>query len=324
MCTSWCLVSSSVLVGQSFFTSMRLFTLMPRSARRRHYMHQHLQPLSSSSFAPVDLQAFPTIEYFPPPLVPPAVNHTPPPPSPEVLVADCLTQLSGGLIITPATISSPAAVSALQRLFSTHDAQLATLFPTVPLTRFDSLCLVATSSLDIALRSPSSRTPLVAAPASAGPPGGARSTPSPLSRPRLVVRWLLSSPPVAAAPAPAEPPGGARSPSSRPCAVAAPASVEPPGGALSPSSRTRVVAAPASAEQPARAECKARYWRSPTDTTNKFEAQIRAAHVKVKAQKECVLRFLQLAADDGVVLPALGLAESRRVAEPLLATRKLG
>ena len=54
-----------------------------------------------------------------------------------------------------------------------------------------------------------------------------------------------------------------------------------------------------------RAECKARYWRLPTDMTNKFEAQIRAAHVKVKAQKECVLRFLQLAADDGVVLPAL-------------------
>ena len=45
-----------------------------------------------------------------------------------------------------------------------------------------------------------------------------------------------------------------------------------------------------------RAEYEARYWRLPKDTTNQFEAQIRAAHGKVKAQKECVLRFLQLAA----------------------------
>ena len=109
------------------------FTWMPRCTRRRHCMHQHLQPLSSSSFAPVDLQAFPTVESFPFSLILPAVNHPAPPPSPGAgivpLVADCLTQLSAGLIITPATISSPAALPALQRLLSTPDAQLATLLP---------------------------------------------------------------------------------------------------------------------------------------------------------------------------------------------------
>ena len=94
---------------------------------------------------------------------------TPPAPSPggsiAQLAADFLTQLSGGLIITPATISSQAAVPALQRLISTPDAQLATLLPTIRVTRFDKLRLFATSSLDIALRSPSSRPPIVAAPA---------------------------------------------------------------------------------------------------------------------------------------------------------------
>ena len=55
-------VSSSVLVAQSLFTSPRLFTSMPRSTRRRHHMHQHLPPRSSSPIAPVDLQAFPPIE----------------------------------------------------------------------------------------------------------------------------------------------------------------------------------------------------------------------------------------------------------------------
>ena len=179
MCTSRRSVSSSALVAQSFFTSARLFTSMPRSTRRRRYMHQHLPQLSSLPFAPVDLQALPTVESFLPPLVPPAVNQAAPPPSLGAgivpLVADCLTQLSGGLIITPATISSPAAVPALHRLVSTPDAQLATLVPTVPVTRFASLRLFATCSLDIALRLPSSRTTIVAALASAEPPGGARS-----------------------------------------------------------------------------------------------------------------------------------------------------
>ena len=87
-------------------------------------------------------------------------------------MAACLTQLGGGLIITPATISSPAAVPALHRLVSTPDAQLATLIPTVPVTRFASLRLFATCSLDIALRLPSSRTTIVDALASAEPPGG--------------------------------------------------------------------------------------------------------------------------------------------------------
>ena len=70
-------------------------------------------------------------------------------------MADCLTQLSGGLIITPATISSPAATPAFQRVVSTPDDHLATLLPTVPVTRFASFRLFATCSLDIALRSPS-------------------------------------------------------------------------------------------------------------------------------------------------------------------------
>ena len=101
---------------------------MPRSTRRRRYMHQHLPQLSSLPFAPVDLQALPTVESFLPPLVPPAVNQAAPPPSLGAgivpLVADCLTQLSrpgGGLIITPVTISSPAANPAFQRLVSTPD-----------------------------------------------------------------------------------------------------------------------------------------------------------------------------------------------------------
>ena len=44
------------------------------------YMHQHLPPLSSLLFAPVDLQAFPTVESFLPPLVPPAVSKPRPRP----------------------------------------------------------------------------------------------------------------------------------------------------------------------------------------------------------------------------------------------------
>ena len=103
-----------------------------------------------------------------------------------LLVADCVTQLSNGLIVTPATISSPAAVPALPRLISTPDAQLPTLLPTVPVTRFDSFRLFATISLQIVAGSTA--------------PGGASSQPS--------------SGPLAAAPAPAEPPGAARSPSS--------------------------------------------------------------------------------------------------------------
>ena len=54
-----------------------------------------------------------------------------------------------------------------------------------------------------------------------------------------------------------------------------------------------------------RAECEARRWRLPESTTDLFEQQIRAAHRSVKAQKECILRFLQLAADDGLLVPAL-------------------
>ena len=45
-----------------------------------------------------------------------------------------------------------------QRLVSTPDAQLATLLPNVPVTRFDSLCPFATSFLGITLHSPSSST----------------------------------------------------------------------------------------------------------------------------------------------------------------------
>ena len=106
-----------------------------------------------------------TFESFLPLLVSLAVSHAASP-SPGAgivpLVADYLTQLSGGLIVTPATISSPAAVPALQSLVSTPNAQLpvATRLPNVPVTRFDSLCLFATISLDmIALRSPPSSTP---------------------------------------------------------------------------------------------------------------------------------------------------------------------
>ena len=83
VCTS--LVSLFVLVAQSFLTSARLFTSMPRFTRRRHYMHppsQHLHPLSSFPFAHVDLQAFPTVESFPPPLVPPPPLIMPPRPRP--------------------------------------------------------------------------------------------------------------------------------------------------------------------------------------------------------------------------------------------------
>ena len=54
-----------------------------------------------------------------------------------------------------------------------------------------------------------------------------------------------------------------------------------------------------------RAECEARRWRLPESTTDLFEQQMRAAHRSVKAQKECILRFLQLAADDGLLVPAL-------------------
>ena len=46
------------------------------------------------------------------------------------LVAECLTQLGGGLIITPATMPSPAAIPAFQRLVPTPYDQLATLLPT--------------------------------------------------------------------------------------------------------------------------------------------------------------------------------------------------
>ena len=100
-----------ILVAQSFFTSTQFVTPMPRSTRIRHQMHQHLLPLSLSPVAPVDLQTFPPVDSVPPPSVTP-VNHSAPPPSAGTgivpPVADCLTQLSGGLLITPATISSPA------------------------------------------------------------------------------------------------------------------------------------------------------------------------------------------------------------------------
>ena len=61
----------------------------------------------------------------------PAVGLVPP-------VAYCLTQLSGGIIITSGTASSAAAVPGLQRLISTPDARAAALRPAVPVTRFDS------------------------------------------------------------------------------------------------------------------------------------------------------------------------------------------
>ena len=95
----------------------------------------------------------------PAPLVPFAVIHADPPPSPGagivLLVADCLSHICG-LILTPATTSesSPATVPALQRLLATPDPRLASLLPTVPVTRFDSLHLFATISLDIGLGSP--------------------------------------------------------------------------------------------------------------------------------------------------------------------------
>ena len=143
-----------------------------------------------------------TFESFLPLLVSLAVSHAASP-SPGAgivpLVADYLTQLSGGLIVTPATISSPAAVPALQSLVSTPNAQLpvATRLPNVPVTLFDSLRLFATISLEsgldmIALRSPPSSTPTVAAPVSAGPQGGERSPSSPIPGPSQAPRPRLS------------------------------------------------------------------------------------------------------------------------------------
>ena len=68
------------------------------------------------------------------------------------LFADCLKQLGSGLIITPATISSPAAVPALRAEPSNvSDAQLATLLPSLRVTLFNQLRLFATSSLDTVL-----------------------------------------------------------------------------------------------------------------------------------------------------------------------------
>ena len=138
-------------------------------------------------------------------------------------MAYCLTQLSVGLIITPTMISSQAAVLALQRLVSTPDQTRCSAghpLPTVPVTVFESLLLYATSSLDIALRWPSSSTPIVAAPASVEQQGGARS-PS-------------SSTPVAAAPALAQ-------------------SAGLPDGTLPPFSSTPVAASPASPVRPTQA-----------------------------------------------------------------------
>ena len=117
-----------------------------------------------------------------PPLVLPAVYHDVPPPSPGAgivpLVAKRPTQLSDGLmIVTPGTISSPAAVPALQRLISTPDAQLATLLPAVPVTRFDLRRLFAIISLYIAIGPPLRGR--------MAPTRRHRTTPSPLSRPRL-------------------------------------------------------------------------------------------------------------------------------------------
>ena len=79
---------------------------------------QSFKLCSSSPFAPVDLQVFLrlTVKSFPLQLVTLLLIMQPHPPSPGAgivqLVVDCLTQLSCGLIITPATISesSPAAV----------------------------------------------------------------------------------------------------------------------------------------------------------------------------------------------------------------------
>ena len=170
---------------------------MPRSTRRRHYMSiSNRSPRTSSHFAPLDFQALPTFDSFPPPLAPLAVNHAIPPPSPGAgivpLVAKCLTQLSGGLIITAATISSLAAVPALQRLDSRrpagHPAPHCTCDPVRLAPPSRDLLPGHCAALAV--------TPIVAALASAEPPGGARS--------------LSSCVPVAAAPASAGPPGGAR------------------------------------------------------------------------------------------------------------------
>ena len=170
VCTSWRSASSSALVAQSFFTSTRFVTLMPRSTRRRHHMHQHLQPLSSSPFAPVDLQAFPPVASVPPPLVPP-VNHSAPPPSPGAgiipLVTDCLTQLSGGLLNTSATLSSPAAVPTLHRLVSARGLGWAAgQRAVIEHTRRRRPGLGWPPG---GARSPSSRSFIAAIPASAGP-----------------------------------------------------------------------------------------------------------------------------------------------------------
>ena len=150
------------MVAQRIFTSTRFFTSMPRSTRRRHHMHQHLQPLSSSPVAPVDLQAFPPVQSVPPPLVP-LVDQSAPPPTPcpgiVPLVADCLTQPDHHAHhdILSSRRSRPPSWSPLYRC----PIRLAPAF--------------ASCSLDLALSSPSSRTTIVAALASSEPPGGASS-----------------------------------------------------------------------------------------------------------------------------------------------------
>ena len=150
------------MVAQRIFTSTRFFTSMPRSTRRRHHMHQHLQPLSSSPVAPVDLQAFPPVQSVPPPLVP-LVDQSAPPPTPcpgiVPLVADCLTQPDHHAHhdILCSRRSRPPSWSPLYRC----PIRLAPAF--------------ASCSLDLALSSPSSRTTIVAALASSEPPGGASS-----------------------------------------------------------------------------------------------------------------------------------------------------
>ena len=138
---------------------------------------------------------------------------TPPAPSPggsiAQLAADFLTQLRGGLIITPATISSQAAVPALQRLISTPDAQLATLLPLFQRHCSKRRSLFATIFLPGTFRSAylsrmahTCSNPFAATQAQAVPPG------------------TSSSDLIAAAPTPAERQGGARSlPSSNPVAA---------------------------------------------------------------------------------------------------------
>ena len=104
--------------------------LCPRAARsatgRAGQWDRDTNPRTPAAPLAVDTLDPPRSALAPPPFVPPAVDHAAPPTSPGAgivpLVADCLTQLSGGPIITPATISSPAAVPALQRLVSTPDA----------------------------------------------------------------------------------------------------------------------------------------------------------------------------------------------------------